>query len=258
MNILIKDYKRFLRLNASTIMTGIATVGVIATSITTAKATVKAVRLLDSKKSSQAEPMSTGEIIKLTAPIYISTFVMGASTVACLLSANAFNRRQQASLVSAYTIVNSSYRSYRNKVRELYGEEAHEKIVNEIAIEKAEEIAVYTETIGIFGNLLPADYVTSAMVFFDEYSGRFFESTIEQVVIAEYSLNRNFTQRGYAYLNEFYEFLGLEKTDFGQTVGWVIEDEIYWIDFNHRMAKTDAMEYIDIEILFEPTPRNEE
>ena len=96
------------------------------------------------------------------------------------------------------------------------------------------------------------------MVFFDEYSGRFFESTIEQVVIAEYSLNRNFTQRGYAYLNEFYEFLGLEKTDFGQTVGWVIEDEIYWIDFNHRMAKTDAMEYIDIEILFEPTPRNEE
>lgn len=258
MNILIKDYKRFLRLNASTIMTGIATVGVVATSITTAKATVKAVRLLDSKKSSQAEPMSAGEIIKLTAPIYISTFVMGASTVACLLSANAFNRRQQASLVSAYTLVNSSYRSYRNKVRELYGEEAHEKIVNEIAIEKAEEIAVYTETLGTIGNLLPNDYVTTTMMFFDEYSGRFFESTIEQVVIAEYSLNRNFTQRGYAYLNEFYEFLGLEKTDFGQTVGWVIEDEIYWIDFNHRMAKTDAIEYIDIEILFEPTPRNEE
>ena len=143
-------------------------------------------------------------------------------------------------------------------MRELYGEEAHEKIVNEIAIEKAEEIAVYTETLGTIGNLLPNDYVTTTMMFFDEYSGRFFESTIEQVVIAEYSLNRNFTQRGYAYLNEFYEFLGLEKTDFGQTVGWVIEDEIYWIDFNHRMAKTDAMEYIDIEILFEPTPRNEE
>ena len=253
MNSLINNSKRFLKLNVSTILTGIATVGVIATSIMTAKATVKAVRLLDEKKSEQKGLVNKHEVIKIVAPVYISTLAIGVSTVICLLSANAFNRKQQASLISAYSLVNNSYKNYRNKVKEMYGEEAHSKIVDAIAVEKADDINIYTECICSVGNLLPNDYSTTTIKFYDEYSNRFFESTMERVLIAEYHLNRNFVLRGYAYLNEFYEFLGLELTDYGSVTGWEIEDEFYWIDFNHRIAKTDHMEYIDIEILYAPT-----
>ena len=39
---------------------------------------------------------------------------------------------------------------------------------------------------------------------------------------------------GFARLNDFYEFLGLDQTDYDEAVGWDICSEIYWIDFNHR------------------------
>lgn len=254
---LIKDSKRFLKLNGSTILTGIASIGIIATSIMTAKATVKAVRLLDEKKSECDEPIGKMEIVKITAPIYMSSFIMGASTIACILSANSFNRRQQASLISAYALANNSYKKYRNKVKELYGEETDKQIIDSIAIEKAEEVNIYSQTLMGSDSLLPVDCPTNKMLFYDEYGERFFESTIEQVVIAEYHLNRNFVLGACLYLNDFYELLGLEKTDYGESVGWILDDGLYWVEFNHRLVKTNDMEYINIEIPYGPTPTYE-
>ena len=41
-------------------------------------------------------------------------------------------------------------------------------------------------------------------------------------------------------MNELYDFLGLEPTDFGNEMGWAPTDEgEYWIEFNHRKAKLD-------------------
>lgn len=69
------------------------------------------------------------------------------------------------------------------------------------------------------------------------------------------SCNRNYTMLGFALLNEFYEFLGLEQTDYGNEVRWVIEDDSsYWVDFNHRkITIDDSLECYVIEMLFEPT-----
>lgn len=70
------------------------------------------------------------------------------------------------------------------------------------------------------------------MLFYDEHSNRYIESTIEQVIAAEYHLNRNYILRGYSYLNKLYEFLGLESTNYGSVLGWVSNDDgMYWIDF---------------------------
>ena len=92
-------------------------------------------------------------------------------------------------------------------------------------------------------------------LFYDEHSNRYFEATIEQVIQAEYHLNRNFTLRGYVYLNEFYEFLGLSITEYGDVMGWAVNyDEIYWVDFNHRkVAMDDGLEVYIIETPYEPT-----
>lgn len=61
--------------------------------------------------------------------------------------------------------------------------------------------------------------------------------------------------RGFALLNEFYEFLGLEQTDYGNEVGWVIEDDSsYWVDFNHhKITMDDGLECYVIEMLYEHT-----
>ena len=83
----------------------------------------------------------------------------------------------------------------------------------------------------------------------------YFEDTIEQVMNAEYHLNRNYILRGYFYLNEFYEFLGIEETDYGSVLGWAQNDDgMYWIDFNHRkLIMEDGLEVYIIEMPFDPT-----
>ena len=91
--------------------------------------------------------------------------------------------------------------------------------------------------------------------FYDSFSQRYFESTIEKVIQAEYHLNRNFMFAGVIPLNDFYEFLGLEKTELGDAVGWSnCNGDIYWIDFDHhRLTLDDGMEIYVIDMVFEPT-----
>ena len=84
---------------------------------------------------------------------------------------------------------------------------------------------------------------------------KYFESTIEKVIQAEYHLNRNFMFAGVIPLNDFYEFLGLEKTELGDAVGWSsCNGDIYLIDFNHhRLTLDDGMEIYVIDMVFELT-----
>ena len=92
------------------------------------------------------------------------------------------------------------------------------------------------------------------VLFYDEYGSRYFEATIEQVMSAIYHLNRDYILRGYAYLNELYNFLGLESTDYGSVLGWAPTDEgEYWIEFSHhKITMDDGMEVYLIEMPFEP------
>ena len=74
-------------------------------------------------------------------------------------------------------------------------------------------------------------------------------------------MNRNYVIRGSASLNEFYEFLGLDPTNYGNAVGWDICSELFWIDFNHRKTIInigDADDKIECYIIETPYPPSEE
>lgn len=248
----IDSSKIYLKRNSSTILTAIGAVGVLITSIMTAKATVKAFEIINEEECEKKRELTKKEMIVLAGPSYFPAILVGASTIACILGANVLNKRQQAMLSSAYAFVNASFKEYKNKVKELYGEEAHNNIINSIAIEKAKDSHVAAPYIG--GEChLPMDD-SEPRLFYDEFSERYFETTTEQVLEAEYHLNRNYILRGYANLNEFYEFLGLEKTDYGEVIGWAPLDEgMYWIDFNHRkLVMEDGLECYVLEMPFEP------
>lgn len=78
--------------------------------------------------------------------------------------------------------------------------------------------------------------------------------SLEQVLAAEYHVNRNYILGGANVLNDLYSLLGLEETDFGEEMGWAPTDEgEFWIEFNHRKAKLDdgTVFYI-LEMPFEP------
>ena len=244
----------FFRRNSSTILTCVAAIGVVCTAIATIKETPKALEKIEEAEKEKGEELTKVEKIVVATPSYIPAILIGAGTIACIFGSNVLSRQQQASLMSAYALVDNSYKEYKNKLKELYGEETHQNIVDAIAAEKSKDIVVRAN--GMVGSYdLALDKACGEPVlFYYEFGGKFFESTIEQVITAEYHLNRNFVLRGYSVLNELYEFLGLEPTDYGSEVGWAIEDEFYWIDFDHRKTVLDnGLECYIIETPYGPS-----
>lgn len=239
----------------------VASIGVIVTAVVAVKVTPKALVLIhtDSKKNHGGDPYAytKKEAVLSAWKCYIPAVAFGASTIACIMGANALNRRQQAALTSAYALVQNSYKEYKDKLKELYGEETHNAIVNSIVAEKCKEASISSPSFISnssldFGEGMEPEITRT---FYDSFSQRYFESTIEKVIQAEYHLNRNFMFAGVIPLNDFYEFLGLERTDFGDKVGWSsVNGDIYWIDFNHhRLTLEDGMEIYIIDMVFEPT-----
>lgn len=252
-----------LKKHSPTILTCIGAVGVVATTIISVKATPKALELIksDSKEKHDGDPnaYTKAEAVKSCWFCYIPSIVVGTATIACIFSANMLNKRQQAALTSAYALLSCSYGEYKGKLKELYGEEAHQKIVDSIVKEKCEDVCVYTPNVVGSSTLIPIppfeESEDSKMLFYDYYSGRYFESTLSRVIQAEYHLNRNFCMRGDSPLNEFYEFLGIECVDGGDIVGWDMASEIQWIDFNHRITMLDKnLKCCIIETIFDPYP----
>lgn len=254
MNNLLHHSKLFLKRNASTILTCAGGVGVVATTILAVRATPKALERIEEAKEEKGEELTKLEVVNVAGPVYIPTAVAGVSTIACIFGANILNKRHQASLMSAYALVDNSFKEYRNKLKELYGEEAHKNIIESIAAEKASDTYLYANYLGTGCDLALEEHSSEPRLFYDEHSNRYFEATIEQVLTAEYHLNRNYILRGYAYLNELYEFLGIEETDYGSVLGWAPLDEgMYWIEFNHhKVVMDDGLECFILEMPFEP------
>lgn len=120
------------RSHVSTLLTCIGAIGVVATSVMAVKATPKATRLLEASEKEKGEKLTKMEMVKIAAPAYIPAAVVGASTIACIFGANILTRRSQASLASAYALLDRSYKEYRNKVNDLYGEEADDEVRVEV------------------------------------------------------------------------------------------------------------------------------
>lgn len=250
---LLHEAKLFLKKNSSTILTCIGVVGVVGTAVAAAKAAPKANKRIEDAKEEKGEELTKMETVLAAAPAYIPTAVMGLSTVVCMFGVNILNKHQQASIASAYAVVDRTFKEYKGKLKELYGEEADAKIRQSIANDhRDEEIVAYAP------GLTPALGAGEKCLFYEEYRGRYFEATMNEVLNAEYHLNRNLAMMGFVSLNDFYAFLGLDRKDFGDALGWdigkLIEDfETPWIDFNHRKTILDGgVECYLIEYNIEP------
>jgi hypothetical protein len=154
------------------------------------------------------------------------------------------NKRQQAALMSAYALLDNSYKEYRNKVEEMLGKDADSQIREELAKDKYQPVEKQDDDL---------------LLFYDEFSERYFESTMEDVLNAEYEINHLLAQDCGVYLNEFYDLLGIDTVDYGDYLGWssfeLVETYWYcWVEFEHqKITMDDGRECYIISMLKEPT-----
>lgn len=232
-----------------TILTILGAAGVVGTAVLAVKATPKAMQLIEEadyeKRRDQDDVLTPMETVKVAWKPYIPAASVGLATIVCILGANGLNRKQQAAITSAYILLDNTYREYQKKVRELYGPEVDSAVRREVAKEtppKPEDIPSGDE-----------------LLFFDFFSGRYLNRPIEQVIDAEYQLNRKFIHKDYVTLNEWYELLGMEAVDFGDMLGWSVSagEAFYnyqWIDFEHELqTMDDGLECYIIHMTNPPT-----
>lgn len=155
-------------MNKSTILTWLGVAGVIGTGIATAKAAPKAAKLLEEAELEKGSELTTIEKVKTAGPVYIPAILLGASTIGCILGANVLNQRTQASMASAYALLDNSYKEYRNKVDDIYGDDADSQVLEAVANDHRDELDEY-----------PTD---GKVLFFDYVSCRYFEDRMENVL----------------------------------------------------------------------------
>ena len=197
--------QRFLRQHSSVILTVLGSTGVVATAVLSVKAVPKAEELLTKAYNKKGDALTTAEKIKASWTAYVPATVVGVSTIVCILGINHLSRRSQASLASAYALVDNAFKEYRNKIKDIYGVDGLANLEHEIIKSKCTD------------DIKPEE---NKLIFYDHQSRRFFQSTMNDVVRAENEFLDIFHQKGYACLNQYYDVLGIPRVEYGFQLGW--------------------------------------
>ena len=233
------------------ILAGVGVVGVVGSLVMACKATTKLSDMLDESKEqldkikevaadpAYEEKYSQDDAKKDTTITYVQTamkvtklyapsVILCAGSLGCLLASNNILKKRNAALSAAYMTVDKSFKEYRKRVADRFGEEVEKEIRYNI---KAEEITKVdedgnevTETVKVMdGTDDPNSY--------SDYARFFDESCAAWQNDAEYNLtflkaqqqyaNDLLKARGRLFLNEVYRMLGIDETKAGQVVGWV-------------------------------------
>ena len=198
------------------ILIGMGIAGAASSVIFAVKATPKAMILLEEKRQELGvEKLEAKEIIKTAAPVYIPTAVSFGVSVACIVGASSVNARRNAALTAAYTLSESTLRTYRDKVLETVGEDKEREIRQKAAIEQQQKTPE--------PQTLVLSSAAGQLKCFDSLSGRYFVSTKNEIDKAVNEFNRQLRDDMRISLNDWYDLIGLDTNKLGDMLGWDIE-----------------------------------
>lgn len=194
----------FLKAHSPIILTVIGSTGVVITAVLAVKSTPKALKLIEEAKMTKGDELTVGETVQVAWKPYIPAIISCVSTILCIVGANYLNIQKQKNLMSAYMLLYNAFKEYRNRVSERYGEEVDEEFSHDLVRNQLEEMeGIYTETL-----------------FFEFNSMRFFEANIHKVLQAECKAKIQFEECGHLTLNEYYSYLGIGPSPYGEAMGW--------------------------------------
>lgn len=212
---LFKQIQRFTTNNSTTILTTVGVVGTVSTAILAAKGGFQAGRIIDNAEYTEGTPADARERLKERArktwKCYLPAVATGTVTVACVISANRIGSHKTAAMAAAYTLSEKAFVEYKDKVVEKIGENKEQRVRDDIAQDNVTRTPVPT-------SIMVGE--SEKQLCFDSYSSRYFLSTMEDVKKAQNDLNYLILSEDYASLSDFYDNLGLEHTQFSDSIGW--------------------------------------
>lgn len=243
------------------VVAGIA--GTVVSAVLACKATTKVAEILDETKGTLGtihEGMETGAINgqeyttedgkKDTVVVYAQTgmklaklygpaIILGTLSITSILASNNILRKRNVALGAAYAAIDKSFKEYRGRVIERFGEQVDTELKYGIKAKKFEEIEVDPETgkekkvkktVMVADPNLQSDYA----VYFDSKS-RNYETNPDYnrmfLKAQQAFANDKLQTRGHLFLNEVLDDLDLPRTPAGQIVGWTKDGPDGYVNF---------------------------
>jgi hypothetical protein len=221
----VRDMKFLVDNHSPTILTGLGVAGTISTAYLTGRASFKAAEII-AKETEEYNRENFGtenghtftehdigwsRKVRLVWRLYIPPIGAGMVTVASIIMANRLASTKIAALTVASAISERSLQEYKTKIAEKLTERQNTAIRDEIAQERVNNHPVNREVI-LTG--------TGEVLCYDQHTGRYFQSTVEEIKRAENKVNHELVNFMYTSASTFYEELGLPPTSYTDSVGW--------------------------------------
>lgn len=200
--------------------------------------------------------------------MYGPAVLLGGLSIAAILTSHRIMTKRNVALAAAYATVDRSFKEYRGRVIERFGEELDKELKYNIKTKEVEERTVdentgdeyvETKTVQTVNNSLGSQYAK----FFDENCKgwtRNPEANKLFLLKQQSYANRQLELKGYLLLNEVYEMLGLPKTLAGSSVGWLYDSKDKYadnfVDFGifdiHRESTRDFINGYNQSVMIDP------
>ena len=216
-NNLLASVRPFMAKHESEILMGVGLGGLIFSTVWAIKATAQAVRKLDLKKEElNTDTLTIKEVVKETWTLYLPVVISVGLAVPCIIAGNNVNNKRNAALAAAYTISEKSLHEYQEKTKEIVGKKKENEIHEAISAKRVKDNQ--GETILITGD--------GDSLFFEPMSGRYFKSNWNKILKCSNELNADALTDicGEITLTDWYDKLGLSKTELSDSMGWTIQD----------------------------------
>ena len=225
-----KNVRTVMKKHSPEILTGIGIAGMITTTVMAVKATPKALTLIEEKKEEQnTEKLTVVETVKTAWYYYIPTAITGTISILCLIGASSSNARRNAALATAYTLSESAFKEYKDKVVEVIGEKKAQSVRDLAAKDKIEKNPVSKNEVIITNK--------GDMLCYDAISGRYFKSDIDKLKKAENKLNKMMLNEMSVSLNDFYYEIGMDGIGIGDNIGWSINRGFIELNFSSQLTE---------------------
>ena len=221
----------------------------------------------DQKKDLSLVYVQTG--LKL-AKVYAPAVALGAMSITAILAGHNMTRKRYVATAAAYAVVENGFKDYRDRVIERFGKELDQELrynlktveVEETTIDKKGKEKVTTKSMQVMDEEFKLENVSPHARFFDDGClGWDKDPQVSLMVLTSVQnwANEKLQADKHLFLNDVYGALGIPKTELGQLVGWIYDEECpngdNYVDFGifetHNPKKRDFVNGYERVILLD-------
>lgn len=167
------------------------------------------------------------------AKLYAPAIAVGALSITSILAGHNIMRKRNLALAAAYTAVDTGFKEYRGRVIKRFGEQLDKELKYDIQSKEVEETVVDDK--GKEKTVKKTVEVANPVAANSPYTFCFDETATGWVKDAESNkfflmrqqdyANEKLKARGYLFLNEVLDMVGIQRCRAGQTVGWIYDEK---------------------------------